>query len=220
MLNNFRKNLEEIENKVKELAQGLEAANTLIVSALSDCAVEKFDEAKANIKNVSNKTAEIDHEIITTLALHQPEAKDLRKMVSYLKVTNELIRASSSTRSFIKGFQRVCEEIDIKTINEYAIPMQKSTVEALSCIVKMIDIDCEDEMQECYNHVLICESKTDDLYEMIETTLLQQADGATDFSKYHHMLSSLRRSEKIADRAMSIASLLLYANNGGELHQH
>lgn len=219
MLNNFKRNLEKIETDVKEIGQGLVKANELIISALSDCDEKKFEEAKLNIKNISNKTASIDHEIITTLALHQPEAKDLRKMVAYLKITNELLRASSSTRNFISGFQDVCQEVDIKTINEFAIPMQKSTVEALQWTMKMIDIDCTDEIGECYNQVLICENKTDDLYEMIETSLLQLAHETNQFSKFHQMLSALRKSEKIADRAMSIASLLLYANKGGELHQ-
>ena len=219
MLNNFKKSLEGIEVKVKEIAIGLTKANELIVEALSDCKVEKFDEAKSYIKNISNKTAVIDHQIITTLALHQPEAKDLREMVSFLKITNELLRASSSTRNFIRGFQKVCQEVDIKTINEFAIPMQKSTVEALENTLRMLETDCEDEMKECYDRVLICESKTDDLYEMIETAILQEVKEATEFKKYHQMLSSLRKSEKIADRAMSIASLLLYAHIGGELHQ-
>ncbi len=219
MLNNLKQNLEEIKNNVKALAQELEKANKLLVNALSSCDKKTFDESKLYIKNVTNKAAEIDQEIVTTLALHQPEAKDLRTMVSCLKITNELIRASSNTRNFIKGFQKVCEGVDLQTINEYAIPMQKFTVEALQCIVKMFDINCEDEMQECYNSVLICENKTDDLYEMIEASLIQQAKENDNFSKYHQMLSSLRRSEKIADRAMSIASLLLYANNGGVLHQ-
>jgi len=223
MLNNFRHNLEDIEKKVKEIAIGLEKANSLMIHGLSgcndDCNETKFEAAKKNIKNVSNKTAAIDHEIITTLALHQPEAKDLRRMVSFLKITNELLRASSSTRNFIRGFQQACEEVDIDTINEFAIPMQKSTAEALHCVVKMIDTDCEDELKECYDRVLICENKTDDLYEMIETTILKQIKNPDEFSQYHKMLSSLRRSEKIADRAMSMASLLLYANIGGELQQ-
>jgi len=219
MLNNFKQNIVDIEEKVKEIAVGLKEANNFIVSALKTCDIAKFDEAKANIKNISSKTAAIDHDIITTLALHQPEAKDLRKMVSFLKITNELLRASSSTRNFIRGFKKVCEEVDIQTINQYAIPMQRSTVEALECIVKMLQSDCKDEVQECYDRVLICESKTDDLYEMIETSILQEVKEVEEFKKYHQMLSSLRKSEKIADRAMSIASLLLYAHIGGELHQ-
>ncbi len=219
MLDNFKEKVNEIETKLIDMGDGLVNANKTILGALKDCELEKFNKAKSYIKNVSSKMAEIDHEIITTLALHTPEAKDLRKMVSYLKITNELLRASSNTRSFIKGFQDICEKVDIKTINEYAIPMQKSTISALSCTIKMIGIECIDETQDCFNQVLIEENKTDDLYDMIETTLLKEAKKSNEFTKYHQMLSSLRKSEKVADRAMSIASLLLYAKIGGEIHQ-
>ncbi len=219
MLINYKEKLDEIKSSIKEIGNALIKSNNIIIDALKDCKLDHFNDAKLAIKNISNKTNEIDNEIITTLALHSPEARDLRAMVSYLKITNELVRACSNTRSFIKGFQEVCKKVDIKTINDYAIPMQKSTVEALEYTVKMIDVDCVDEIQEHFNKVLIAESKTDDLYEMIENTLIKQADKADNFSRYHQMLSSLRKSEKVADRAISIASLLLFANNGGEIHQ-
>jgi len=219
MLINYKEKLDEIKKNIKEIGNSLIESNIIITNALKDCKLDKFNEAKLAIKNISNKTNEIDNVIITTLALHAPEARDLRTMVSYLKITNELVRACSNTRSFIKGFQEVCKKVDIKTINDYAIPMQKSTVEALEYAVKMFDIDCVDEIQEYFNKVLIAENKTDDLYEMIENTLIKQADKADNFSRYHQMLSSLRKSEKVADRAISIASLLLFANNGGEIHQ-
>ncbi len=219
MLQNFNEKMTSVESEIKTLLNGLLEANQMIAKALSDCDNEKFNNAKKSIKNVSNKINGIDNDIVTALALHQPEAKDLRKMISYLKITNELLRGCSSTRSFIREFQEVCSKVDLKTINEYAIPMQKSTVDALQTTLSMMDTDCSDEMQENFNHVLICENKTDDLYDMIETKLLKKADKENEFKNYHQMLASLRRSEKVADRAMSIASLLLYAKNGGELHQ-
>jgi len=219
MLQNFNEKMTNVENDIKDLLAGLLEANQMIEKALNDCDDDKFNSAKNSIKNVTNKIDTIDNDIVTALALHQPEAKDLRKMVSFLKITNELVRGSSSTRSFIREFQEVCSKVNLKTINEYAIPMQKSTVDALQTTLNMFDIDCTDEMQESFNHVLICENKTDDLYDMIEAKLLKQADKENEFKNYHQMLASLRRSEKIADRAMSIASLLLYAHNGGELHQ-
>jgi len=219
MLINYKEKLDEIKKSIKEIGNCLIHSNNIIIDALKDCKIDEFNDARLAIRNISNKTNDIDNEIITTLALHSPEAKDLRAMVSYLKITNELVRACSNTRSFIKGFQEVCKKVDIKTINDYAIPMQKSTVEALEYTIKMMDIDCVDEIQEYFNKVLIAENKTDDLYEMIENTLIKQADKADNFSRYHQMLSSLRKSEKVADRAISIASLLLFANNGGEIHQ-
>ena len=219
MLANYEEKLNEIKQSVTDIGNGLVEANQLILEALEGCEQEKFNEAKTYIKNVSQKTNDIDNTIITTLALHSPEARDLRNMVSYLKITNELLRASTNTRGFIKGFIDVCSEVNIKTINEYAIPMQRSTVESLKFTIAMINIDCVDEVQECFNKVLIAENKTDDLYDMIENSLLKETKEIGDFDKYHKMLGALRKSEKIADRAMSIASLLLYANNGGEIHQ-
>ncbi|MEA3553148.1 MAG: PhoU domain-containing protein [Campylobacterota bacterium] len=219
MLANYEEKLNEIKTSIINIGNGLVQANQLILEALEGCEADKFNEAKTYIKNISKKTSDIDNNIITTLALHSPEAKDLRAMVSYLKITNELLRASTNTRGFIKGFVDVCSEVNIKTINEYAIPMQRSTVESLKYTIMMMNIDCIDEIQEIFNKVLIAENKTDDLYEMIENSLLKESKEIGEFNKYHKMLGALRKSEKIADRAMSIASLLLYANNGGEIHQ-
>ena len=45
-------------------------------------------------------------------------------MVAYLKITNELLRAGSNTKSFIKGFRRsYCEDINTSAILEYVIAL-------------------------------------------------------------------------------------------------
>jgi len=219
MLANYEEKLGEIRTEIISIGEGLLKANQLIVKALKSCDGTLFTDAKSQIKNVSNIVKDIDNNIITTLALHSPEAKDLRQMVSYLKITNELLRASSNTRNFIKGFVEECKDVDSKIVNDYAIPMQKSTADAIKYTVDMLSIDCVDEIQESFNKVVIAENKTDDLYEMIESELFKSKPKESDFNRFHKMLVVLRRSEKVADRAMSIASLLLYANNGGEIHR-
>lgn len=219
MLLKYQEKLETTKESVNEIIIGLISANKLILEALEDCDREKFENAKLSIKNVSNRTEEIDRSIVTTLALHTPEAKDLREMVAFLKITNELIRAASNTRGFIKGFQDVCSEVNMNTINEYAIPMQKATIECLEYTLEMLNTDCVDEVQEYFNKALIAENKTDDLYEMLEADVLKASTTEAEFVKYHSMLSALRKSEKVADRAMSMAALLLYARNGGQIHQ-
>ena len=113
MLANYEEKLSEIKNVIITIAEGLLKSNQLIVEGLQDCDEASFTEAKSHIKNVSNIVKEIDNNIITTLALHSPEAKDLRRMVSYLKITNELLRASSNTRNFIKGFTEECKNVEL-----------------------------------------------------------------------------------------------------------
>lgn len=219
MLNKYEEKFVEIRDAIIEIGQGLIASNKMILDGFENCDIEKFNSAKAYIKDVNNKTTIIDNEIITVLALQSPEAGDLRSMVAYFKITNELLRASANTKSFIKSFLEICEEIDMAAVKDYAVPMQKSTVDALTYAVSMISIHSADEIQECFNKVLVSEGKTDDLYEIIESSLLKCAEEFDGFEVYHKMLSALRKSEKIADRAVSIASLLLFANIGGEIHQ-
>ena len=215
MISNFQTNLEEIKEKVTTIGKGLLEANLLLLNALEDCEPEKFNTAKVHIKNISSKTDDIDNVIIKVLALYTPEARDLRQVVAYLKITNELSRASSNTRSFIKGFTDVCTDVDVQMIKEYAVPMQTSTVKAIKLTLDMLGCDDRDEIQELYNDILIEENKTDDLYEIVERSLTEQAQKIDTFEKFHKMLRALRKSAKIAARAISVANLLVYAKVGG-----
>ncbi|UCM99958.1 PhoU family transcriptional regulator [Sulfurimonas sp. SWIR-19] len=218
MLPTFRTSLDEIRQKLTHIGENLVTANTLILKALQNCDEKTFNDARNSIKNITAKADEIDNAIIKVLALYTPEARDLRQVVAYFKISNELSRACSNTRSFIRGFTDVCKDLDVKEINEYASLMQTSTVKAITTTVKMINVDDMDELQEMYEEVLIEENKVDDLYEMIERKLVEQAEGSSTFEKYHRMLRALRKSEKIASRAISVANLLVYIKIGGNIH--
>ena len=215
MVTKFEESMNGIKKQVTEIGDGLLDANQLLLEALKDCDTQKFTEARSYIKNIGAKADAIDNDIIKVLALYTPEAKDLRQVIAYLKITNELSRACSNSRSFIRGFTNVCEDVAVETINEYAVPMQTSTVKAIKLTISMINCDDTDEIQEIYNDVLIEESKTDDLYEMVERNLTIQAQDSNNFEKFHKMLKALRKSGKIASRAISIANLLVYAKVGG-----
>jgi len=219
MVQTFKHNLDDVKGKITDIGNDLVKANELILTALEGCNEEKFSEARNAIKNITSRTDAIDNTIIKILALYAPEARDLRQVVAYFKITNEIARACSNTRSFIRGFTAVCKDLDVNTINEYTVPMQTSTVKAITTSVNMINIDDTDELQEMYEEVLIEENKADDLYEMIERKLVAQAENCSNsFEKFHKMLRALRKSEKIAGRAISVANLLVYIKVGGNLH--
>ena len=219
MIKNYDAELQHVKKDILNIATGLKEANDMILVALKNCDKKVFQEAKTHIKNVTNKTNDIDNAIIKLLALYAPEARDLRQVVAYLKITTELLRAATNTRSFIRGFINVCEDVDIDTINEYALPLQKSTTKAIKIMVDMLDIDDPDEMQDCFNEVLIEENKTDDLYELLEKSILHNSKKTDDFEKIHRILRAFRKSAKIADRTISIANLLVYVKVGGTLQK-
>ena len=210
----LEENLEHITSQVKDLTHGSLQANKLTLEAIKECDIEKFEEAKSNIKSVNSKADEIDNSIIKTLALYSPGARDLRELVAYLKMTNELSRAASSTRGFIRGFSGICKEIEKNILDEYVLPMQESTLKAITDVDNMLYVDDEKEIHDIYNDVLIQENRIDELYEMIDKALSQQKDT----SKTQKILKVLRKNDKITSRSISIANLFMYAKVGGSLH--
>ncbi|MEA2018727.1 MAG: PhoU family transcriptional regulator [Campylobacterota bacterium] len=218
MLKNYKKKLDEIVLNMNDVGSDLLKANKLILDSLDDCDIEKFKKAKEYTRSVASKVNNIDNHIVSILALHKPEAKDLRWLTSALKITNELMSISIKTKYFIEDFSAICEELNTKEIVKYAIPMQKATVKALKYAIEMISIDNIEDIQDNYTKVLVSKNKTDDIYEMIESNLKKDAKEIKKFTKYYKMIQALRNSEKIADRAMSIATLLTYAHSGGEIH--
>jgi phosphate transport system protein len=217
MLKTYSNQLEDINNKIVVIAQSILSANKTILEGLEECDKTLLETAKESLKNMSSRTTEIDNNIIKVLALYSPEAKDLRLIVSLFKVTNELLRASSNTRSFISGLSNYCVDLDSESVKNFAIPMQKSTVECLETMNSMLKTTCSDETQEFYNKLLIEESKTDDLYELLQESVIKQAPHIEDFGKFTKILSALRKSEKISDRSLNVGNLLLFARVGGEM---
>ena len=142
-------------------------------------------------------------------------------MVSVLKITNEIVRSSANTKDFAKMFRRsYSEDLDTNTILEYTIPLLKSALLSTKTAVSIIDEQDLKQVEQKYQRVVVEESKTDDLYLMIEKNILKIITKNLDLSKeYFDILSSLRRLEKIADRSVSIASLLQFAKLGGDMVQ-
>lgn len=219
MVETFESAKSSIHSKLITIGENLLQANEQILDGLAECETEKFIKARNYIKNIGAKADEIDNNIIKLLGVYTPEGEDLRECIAYLKITNELSRACSNTRSFIRGFSEGCNEIDNSKIKDYTVPMHKSTLKAIRLTLVMMDTTDPEELQECYDEIIIEESKADDLYEIIEHHIYTAAEYTSNFEKYHKMLKAVRKSEKIAYRAIGIANLLLYMKNGGSL-QH
>ena len=220
MLPTFKEKLTHITNEILSLGQSTLVMNQVILDALKNCDSCKLNEIKKLPKKERyEKIDEIDNLIIKVFALYTPEAKDLRELIAYLKITNEFDRIANSCNSFIRDFPNaLSDEVDKDFILEYAIPLQKSSVNALIHALKLLELDEKNSVKEHYKAVVVEEGKNDDLYKIIEKSLLKKVNDDVHLSKdYQDIMAALRRLEKIADRALSIANLLHYAKVGGEI---
>ena len=214
MLSRYLQEKENVRNSIKEVINNLVESHKILNKALKDCDENEFQEAKDYIKNMNQKINEIDNYIIKILALYSPEARELRRFVAYLKITNELLRASSNTKSFINGFLDVCDLMDKEFFEKYLYSLQSVTLDALVLVEEMIDIDEADELQDKFNEIIVEEHKSDDLFDLIEENVIQFN---LDFKQINKILKTFRKLEKISDRTKEIANLLLYYKIGGTL---
>ncbi|AXK48046.1 PhoU family transcriptional regulator [Aliarcobacter trophiarum LMG 25534] len=221
MLKPYEDKLKLIKSEVEKLGLDIVGALEVSLQALNERKIENLKNIEVSEKKFLVKSNEIDNLIITTLALYTPEAKDLRSMVAFLKITNEIVRTAANTKDFAKMFKKsYSDDLDTNTILEYTIPLLKSALLSTKTAISIINEQDSSKVEEKYQKVIVEESKTDDLYLMIEKNILKLITKKLDLSKeYFDLLSSLRRLEKIADRSVSIASLLQFAKLGGDIVQ-
>ena len=221
MLKPYEEKLKLIKSEVEKLGLDIVEALEVCLKALNERKIENLKNVEVSEKKFLVKSNEIDNLIITTLALYTPEARDLRRMVAFLKITNEIVRTAANTKDFAKMFRRsYSEDLNTNTILEYTIPLLKSALLSTKTAISIIDEQEHSKVEEKYQRVIVEESKTDDLYLMIEKNILKLIAKNLDLSKeYFDILSALRRLEKIADRAVSIANLLQFAQVGGDIVQ-
>ena len=221
MLKPYETKLKNIKEEILKIGVDVVEALEVCLKALEEKKIEDLKNVEITEKKLLIKSNEIDNIIVTTLALYSPEAKDLRQLVSFLKITNELVRTGANAKDFAKMFKKsYSEDLNTPMILEYAVPLLKSALLSLRTSISIIDETNTAHIEEKYHRVIVEESKTDDLYLMIEKNILKLISKNLDLSKeYFDILSALRRLEKIADRAVSIANLLHFAQVGGDIVQ-
>ena len=221
MLKPYETKLKNIKEEILKIGVDVVEALEICLKALEEKKIEDLKNVEITEKKLLIKSNEIDNIIVTTLALYSPEAKDLRQLVSFLKITNELVRTGANAKDFAKKKKKsYSEDLNTPMILEYAVPLLKSALLSLRTSISIIDETNTAHIEEKYHRVIVEESKTDDLYLMIEKNILKLISKNLDLSKeYFDTLSALRRLEKIADRAVSIANLLQFAQVGGDIVQ-
>lgn len=222
MLSKHDEKLEEIKSLLINWSNDIVKANEKVLDGFKTSMNGKCDEVLNELKDSEVRANMIDNEIITALALFGPEAADLRGLISYLKITSELLRASDQTSSFAKNIRnQLRSELNFEEFSEYIIHLHQCTIYALKYAIEGFDTVKESEAEEILRKVKIEESKTDDMYAILEKNIMSQVCKRVDVSPdYIRALSSIRKLERIADRAVNISKLTMYEKKGGEIGEY
>jgi len=219
MLYRYEEQLQELQELLKTFGDSIISAANEAESGVNTLACTSFESAKNILKNSENSANEIDQNILKTFALFEPEAVELRELVAYLKITSELVRLSDNIKSFSRRMQgHINSKVDFTVLQEYSNHLAKSAFSSIDFAIESLYIKDKEEITNLYRKVCIEESKTDDLYSILEKNIM--ADLCKDIensAKSIKTLSTIRKLERMADRSVNITRLMLFARKGGEI---
>ncbi len=189
-----------VEDRVRRAAKLIETKDRAAIQALilSDYEVDDME-------------IEIEEDCLKILALHQPVARDLRFLVSVIKINNELERIGDIAVNIAKRIDNISKfnhpaaiTYDFSTMTEKVTAMLKKSIDALvnndTKLARSIFLD-DDVVDKCRNRC----------YEDIKTRITKDPD----HPGYHINTYLLARHlERIADRAVNIAEEVIYSVEG------
>lgn len=219
MLQKYEERLVEIKKMLLELGSEVTMASEKALSGMESLDISRFESARLLLKNAEAQANAIDNEIVVTLALFGPEAKDLRKMIAYLKITNEVVKIAENVRGFSKRMALHLQgDTPLTSLHEYATHLCKTAIKAVTLAISTIDVAQKDALEDAYRRVKVEESKSDDLYSILEKNVLSDIAKMIDQSAdYIQILSTMRKLERMADRSVNIVQLMIFARVGGEM---
>ena len=124
MLPRYENKINEIQGMLAQLISEVVQAHTQALDAYKSQNPDDFDKVKVTLKGIQNEANAIDNEIVKTFALFGPEAQELRLLISYLKMTNELIRIGEGAKKYAKRMKEHCQgECSLESLNDVIIKL-------------------------------------------------------------------------------------------------
>ncbi|MBD3789694.1 MAG: hypothetical protein IE885_04920 [Campylobacterales bacterium] len=211
--------------EIREMTAGV--LNDMIISqkialqALEACDEKSFEQALIPLKSIDERVEEIDSLILSAFVRFSPEAKDLRELVAFLKITSALQRIATNEKNYMKNM-KICNpksDDGIKLIIKESLAINRCTIQAMTFTIEMIqEVNDKDRLKDLDSKIDVEFSKTDDIYSMIEKNVLQNMHGDHEVDDEQiNILKYIRKNLKIIDRLQDIASKLIFARIGGKL---
>ena len=221
MLPQYHNSRHAVRDIVIDLVENLYSANKMATDAVKNWNAQKLEEARKSIKDFKTITEKVDNDVVVIFAKYTPSARDLRELVSYLKITSALNRIQNNTNSYLKNMQTVIME-DNHYIREFvddSLRINKCTLDAFEYTLEMLNtFEDDDKIKKLNSKITVEQSKTEDIYSLLEKEIVQKmSDADVNVQEYFNLLKYFRKNLKIVDRLETIAQRVIFARMGGKL---
>lgn len=206
----FDQELESVQERIVEIADSVYTIVTDATTALLESDVKAADRALAGAERVSEKALSLDELVIRTLALQAPVAKDLRILVSTLRISASLERmtALASHLATIARF-RFPESAIPDSLADTFDEMARLDVRLAKKLVKLL----KNTSVDLARSIQAADARVDELHREVFEIVLDKSWKEKAVHTVDVTLAS-RYLERIADHVVGISSKVSYLTTG------
>lgn len=206
----FQKELAEIENGLVEISQLVRDAIERAAKAFETSDVALAESVMSDDVQIDMKANALDELAINILARQAPVARDLRVVVSALRISASLERMGDLAAHIAQLARlRFPEQVGPVAVRETILKMGQHDIQIAGRLVELIDTQSDEIAEE----IKAADDQIDAFHKSIMDALLAegleaqapQVVDATLASRYH---------ERFADHAVSIAKKIQYLTSG------
>lgn len=216
MERHFDEKLRELKDKLIKMAEIAQEMITLAVRGLKERDKKLLQQVFENEEKINLSQIEIDKSSLRLIALHQPAARDLRFLVTAMKINSDLERiADQAVNISERALDLLKQEplkplIDIPRMAEITQSMVKDSIDAfLNQNPELArDVCCRDDDVDELNDQIFRELLT---YMMEDTKNIPRA---------LDLILVARHLERIADHATNIGEEVYYIIKGKDIRHH
>lgn len=206
----FDHELESVQTRIVEIADSVHTIVADATTALLEADVKAADRALAGAESVSEKALSLDELVIRTLALQAPVAKDLRILVSTLRISASLERMSAlaSHIATIARF-RFPDSAIPESLSDTFDEMVLLDVRLCKKLVKLL----RNTSVDLARSIQAADSRVDELHREVFEVVLDKSWKEKAVHTVDVTLAS-RYLERIADHVVDISSKVSYLTTG------
>jgi len=210
----FDKDLLALKTNLLDMGQLVEDAIEKSVISLVEHDIELADEVIDHDKRINNMQKVIDSQVINLITQQQPVAKDLRKVISAIKMNASLERMGDLAKNIAKIAKRLetkpSEPVQLR-IKEIAVLIQKMVHGILHAF--------HDDNEEAAKKIAMEDDKVDNLYKLYLNYLLCAVNESKKTAEFGIQLAFAgRHLERIGDHVTNIAEQLVFLEEAKHLN--
>jgi phosphate transport system protein len=213
MLNTKINELKKMLMEQAALVQKMVIVSMNAIQNSYECNLDNVMRYESRVNNIELK---IDNYCLSLIALHQPEAKDLRTILMCYRINNDLERLADQAVNITESANAICGFSVLKKMPGLAEMKQKAIAMLHKSVSAFLDEDIDLSRQVCADDNAVDQLNNDLRHQLVE----EMKQNPESVESNLHIMRICSNLERIADLSTNIAENTVFLVQGKVIKHH